>query len=60
MKTNNLTKKSFLTSMILIATALFSSKHSGQIKDTSGSHTGGRYWILKGYSFPGEPNSRVI
>jgi hypothetical protein len=46
--------------MILIATALFSSKHSGQIKDTSGSHTGGRYWILKGYSFPGEPNSRVI
>jgi hypothetical protein len=46
MKTNNLRKKSLLTSMILMATALFagSKNTSGGIKDTSGSHTGGRYW----------------
>jgi hypothetical protein len=45
MKTNNLTKRSLLTSVILMATAMFGmNKHSGRIKDTSGSHTGGRFW----------------
>jgi hypothetical protein len=44
MKTNNLKRKSFLTSLILLATAAFTKRSSGGIKDTSGSRTGGMFW----------------
>jgi hypothetical protein len=57
MKTNNLSKKSFLTSMILMATALFAgSKSTGSGPVYRGSSIGGlnpiyipRKGIFKGY-----------
>ena len=42
MKTNNLTKRSLLTSMILMATAIFSGRNN--TKDTSMPRTGGSFW----------------
>jgi hypothetical protein len=52
MKTNNLTKKSLLTSMIMIATALF---HKGATPSESvhhGNKEGGSFWNPQGIFIP--------
>jgi hypothetical protein len=54
MKTNNLTKRSFLMSMVLFATALFTANKSNNFQSqSSGIHYGNAIYIPRRSKFKG-------
>jgi hypothetical protein len=53
MKTNNLSGKSFLASIIMLATAMFTLRRNGAPSPTASGHTGSPFFIPRRSKFKG-------